>query len=98
MSATGSWMAIVDTPTGPAEVRLELVDDDGHLTGTSSHGGDTVKISEGNAEGNDLSWKVFLTNPIKMTMIMNVTMDGDTFAGTAKPNVFPAEAVTGTRL
>jgi hypothetical protein len=53
MSATGSWMAIVDTPTGPANIRLEL---------------------------------------------MNVTIDGDTLTGTAKPNFFPAEPMTATRL
>jgi hypothetical protein len=97
MSATGTWNAEVDSPMGKTTIVIELVEADGQLTGTATSDGDTVEITKGNASGNELTWSLVVSRPMKMTLAFKVELDGDTFAGTAKPNVFPASKVNATR-
>ncbi len=98
MSATGTWKAKLIAPMPTDDMIVVLVETDGVLTGTVTAEGETVEIVDGVADGNELSWVLNITKPIKMSFKMNVTQDGDSWTGKAKAKIFPAAKVVGTRV
>ena len=98
MSATGTWNAHIISPMGKNPVEFVIVEADGVVTGTASAEGETVSIQDGHADGDDLSWTLAITKPMKMSFAMKVHVDGDTWAGTAKAKIFPAAKVVGERI
>jgi hypothetical protein len=98
MSATGTWNATIISPMGKNPVEFVLVESDGTLTGTATAEGETVAIREGQANGDDLSWTLAITKPMRMSFAMKVHRDGDTWKGTAKAKIFPAAKVVGERV
>jgi hypothetical protein len=97
MSATGIWNAHIISPMGKNPVRFELVENDGIITGSATAEGETVPVVNGKADGDDLIWEMSITKPMKMSFVMKLHIDGDTWAGTAKPKFFPASQVIGER-
>ncbi len=98
MSATGNWKANLISPMGSNEVLFDIVESDGVVTGTAFGEGELVELVEGVAEGNNVSWRLNITKPLKMSFVMKLEIDGDTWSGTAKAKIFPAAKVTGTRV
>ena len=47
--------------------------------------------------GNDVSWKVSITNPMPLTLTFNGTVDGDKLSGTADTGMFGSFPFEGTR-
>jgi hypothetical protein len=97
VSATGIWKATIISPMANSEVLFDLVETDGVITGTATAEGETVNLIDGAANGSELSWVLSITKPLKMSFKVNVTMDGDTWAGSAKAKIFPAAKVTAVR-
>jgi hypothetical protein len=97
MSATGTWNAHIVSPMGRNPVLFELIETDGVVTGTATAEGETVPIIDGIAEGDDLSWILTITRPMKMSFTMKLHVEGDSWTGTAKARIFPAAKVTGER-
>lgn len=95
--ATGHWDARIISPMGNNPVAFDLVEANGVITGTATAEGETVNLIDGVASGNDLSWTLSITKPMKMSFSVKLTRDGDNVAGTAKAKIFPAAKVTGTR-
>jgi hypothetical protein len=98
MSATGTWNAQIVSPMGKNPVEFVLVETDGVVTGTATAEGETVPILDGSASGDDLSWTLSITKPMKMSFAMKIHIDGDTWTGTAKAKIFPAAKVLGERV
>jgi hypothetical protein len=98
MSATGNWTATIESPIGKQQINLDLVEDGSAVTGTATASdGDLAEIFNGTATGNELSFKLTVLKPMKMTIQFAITVAGDSFRGTAKPGIFPASTVTGVR-
>jgi hypothetical protein len=97
MSATGIWNAHIISPMGKNPVRFELVENDGVITGSATAEGETVPVVNGKADGDDLIWELSITKPMKLSFVMKLHIDGDTWEGTAKPKIFPASKVIGER-
>jgi hypothetical protein len=97
MSADGTWNLTMQTPMGERRSTLTLSTAGGTLTGTQQAEGDTTDISEGTVNGNDVSWKVAITNPMPLTLTFSGTVDGNSLNGSADTGMFGSFPFQGTR-
>ncbi|MDO9415489.1 hypothetical protein, partial [Pararhizobium sp.] len=51
------------------------------LTGTQSADGNEGAIFDGTVNGNDVAWKIDITDPMPLTLAYTGTVDGDTMSG-----------------
>jgi hypothetical protein len=97
MAADGTWHLTMNTPMGERRSTLTLSTSGGTLTGTQEAEGNTTEIAEGSANGNDVSWKVSITNPMPLTLTFSGTVDGNSLRGTADTGMFGSFPFEGTR-
>ena len=97
MAADGTWNLTMQTPMGERRSTLTLSTAGGTLTGKQEAEGNTTDIAEGTVNGNDVSWKVSITNPMPLTLTFNGTVDGNTLNGTADTGMFGSFPFEGTR-
>lgn len=97
MSADGTWNLTMDTPMGERRSTLTLSTAGGTLTGKQEAEGNTTEIAEGTVNGNDVSWKVSITNPMPLTLTFSGTVDGNNLTGTADTGMFGSFPFQGTR-
>ena len=97
MAADGTWQLVMNTPMGERRSTLTLSTAGGTLTGMQEAEGNTTDIADGTANGNDLSWKVSITNPMPLTLTFSGTVDGNSLTGTADTGMFGSFPFEGTR-
>jgi hypothetical protein len=97
MAADGTWNLTMDTPMGERRSTLTLSTAGGTLTGKQEAEGNTTDIAEGTVNGNNLSWKVSITNPMPLTLTFNGTVEGNNLTGTADTGMFGSFPFQGTR-
>jgi hypothetical protein len=97
MAADGTWTLTMDTPMGERRSTLTLSTSGGTLTGKQEAEGNTTDITDGTANGNDVSWKVAITNPMPLTLTFSGTVDGNSLIGTADTGMFGSFPFQGTR-
>ncbi len=98
MAVDGSWDISVETPIGTRAATLLLSTTGGTLTGTQAADGQSTSITDGKVDGNKVSWKVAITNPMSMTLEFEGTVDGDKIAGHAHAGAFGALPFSGKRV
>ena len=64
----GSWITKLNSPTGPMEGALELLDVDGAFSGTMSGNGNTSELSDIKVNGNRVAWICNVVNPVPMKL------------------------------
>jgi len=96
-AADGTWNLTMQTPMGERRSTLTLSTAGGALTGKQEAEGNTTDIAEGTVNGNELSWKVSITNPMPLTLTFTGTVDGDTLNGSADTGMFGSFPFEGTR-
>ena len=87
----------MQTPMGERRSTLTLSTAGGTLTGTQEAEGNTTDIADGTVNGNDVSWKVSITNPMPLTLTFSGTVDGNSLNGTADTGMFGSFPFEGTR-
>ena len=97
MAADGTWQLTMNTPMGERRSTLTLSTSGGTLTGQQEAEGNTTDIAEGSVNGNTLSWKVSVTNPMPLTLTFNGSVDGDAISGTADTGMFGSFPFEGKR-
>lgn len=97
MAADGTWSITVDTPMGSRKTTLELKTNGDKLEGSQSEGSNKTDITEGRAEGNLVTWKVAIADPMPMTLEFTGEIDGDSIKGKAGTGMFGSFPFTGTR-
>jgi hypothetical protein len=97
MSADGTWTLTMQTPMGERRSTLTLATSGGSLTGTQEAEGNTTDITDGSVSGNDVSWKVAITNPMPLTLTFSGTVNGNALNGTADTGMFGSFPFEGTR-
>jgi hypothetical protein len=97
MAVDGSWNISIDTPMGTRQASLDLKADGAALTGTQSADGQSGPIQDGSVEGNKVSWKVDITNPMPLTLTFTGTVDGDKISGDADTGTFGSFPFSGSR-
>ncbi|WP_217248519.1 hypothetical protein [Streptomyces sp. AC602_WCS936] len=98
MSVEGTWDLSISTPIGRiaavAEFRRR---EDGLLVGTAHGAGEEVPLRDVVLHGDRLTWKQAVTKPLRLNLAFDVTVDGDSLAGTSRAGRLPASKVTGAR-
>jgi len=97
MSADGTWNLTMQTPMGERRSTLTLSTAGGTLTGKQEAEGDTTDITDGTVSGNDVTWKVSITNPMPLTLTFSGTVDGNAMTGSADTGMFGSFPFQGTR-
>ena len=94
MTADGNWNLVVSTPMGERRATLSATTDGSTLKGSRIADGNSVEIFDGMVNGNELSWKVSITEPMPMTLEFNGTVNGDELSG----SVILAHAALGKEV
>jgi hypothetical protein len=97
MAADGTWTIAIETPMGTRNTTLVLNTEGTVLKGTQSEGSATTEIAEGTVSGNQLSWKVSISDPMPMDLDFSAEVDGDKISGKAATMMFGSFPFTGTR-
>jgi len=82
---------------GERRSTLTLATSGGSLTGSQEAEGNTTDITDGSVSGNDVSWKVAITNPMPLTLTFSGSVNGNTLNGTADTGMFGSFPFEGTR-
>lgn len=98
MSADGTWNIVIDTPMGQREATLELSTAGGSLSGTQSAEGNTGEIMDTRLSGNDLGWKIDITDPMPMTLEFTGSVEGDRISGNVRAGAFGSFPFAGRRV
>ncbi|HXY95266.1 MAG TPA: hypothetical protein VEP49_22600 [Acidimicrobiia bacterium] len=99
MSADGKWEISMNTPMGAQSGTLDLKEDGSTLTGTMSAAAapEPMEITDGTVDGDSLTWKAALTQPMPITLEFSATVDGDKISGDVKLGAFGNATFEGTR-
>jgi hypothetical protein len=97
MAVDGNWKLTMSTPMGDREATLTLKDSGGTLTGTQGAEGHTAEIFDGTADGDDVAWKVSITNPMPLTLEFTGKVSGDGISGEMGVGLLGSFPFTGTR-
>jgi hypothetical protein len=97
MAIDGTWKIAIETPMGTRNSTLVLKAEGAKLTGTQSEGSDATQIADGTVSGNQVSWKVSISNPMPMDLDFSAEIDGDKITGKAATAMFGSFPFTGSR-
>ena len=97
MTADGNWSLMVATPMGERPTTLSVRTDGGTLKGSQMADGNSTDIFDGTVDGNAVSWKVSIIDPMPMTLEFNGTIDGDKLSGSVTMGAFGSASFSGTR-
>jgi hypothetical protein len=81
MAVDGNWNITMSTPMGERNATLTLKNSGGTLTGSQGADGQSTEIFDGSANGDDVAWKLSITNPMPLTLAFTGKVSGDTIAG-----------------
>ena len=98
MTVAGTWNLTIATPIGRQAVVLELSERDGALHGSARGTAEEVPLIDLVRDGNRLTWRQAITRPLRLNLVFDVTVDGDTLTGVSRAGRLPSSAVTGTRV
>ena len=97
MTADGNWNLVVSTPMGERRGSLSLKTEGSTVKGSQMADGNSTEIFDGTVNGDEISWKVSITDPMPMTLEFTGTVDGDEIAGTVKLGEFGNSSFSGNR-
>lgn len=97
MSASGKYKVTLNTPMGAQQGVLDIEVDGGMLTGVMTGAQGALPLSDGKANGNALTWKAAMTQPMPMTLEFDAKVEGDTISGTVKLGAFGNATFAGSR-
>ncbi len=81
MAVDGNWNITMSTPMGDRDATLSLKNAGGVLTGAQGADGNSTEIFDGTANGDDVAWKVSITNPMPLTLAFTGKVAGDSISG-----------------
>ncbi|MFJ7326617.1 hypothetical protein ACIQVN_10255 [Streptomyces cyaneofuscatus] len=96
-TVAGIWDLSIATPIGKITAVIELRQEEGALSGTVRGAGEEVGLDGLALAGDRLTWKQAVTRPMRLNLAFDVTVTGDTLAGTSRAGRLPASRVSGLR-
>ncbi len=97
MSADGTWNLAMATPLGERQSTLSVKADGGVLVGSQMADGNSTQIFDGSVNGNNVSWKVSITDPMPMTLEFSGAINGDEISGSVTLGPFGPSSFSGRR-
>jgi hypothetical protein len=81
MAVDGNWNLTMTTPMGERSATLSLKSAGSALTGTQGADGNSAEIFDGTVNGDDVGWKVSITNPMPLTLEFTGKVAGNNMTG-----------------
>ena len=97
MAVDGNWNITMSTPMGDRSATLSLKSAGGALTGTQAAEGNSAEIFDGKVNGDDVFWKVAITNPMPLTLEFTGKVSGDNMSGEMGIGPMGSFPFTGSR-
>ncbi len=97
MTADGNWSLVMGTPLGERQSTLSVKTDGGVLVGDQMADGNSTQIFDGSVNGNNVSWKVSITDPMPMTLEFSGVINGDEISGRVTLGPFGLSSFSGRR-
>ena len=97
MAVDGNWNITMSTPMGERKATLNVTSAGGTLTGTQGADGNSGEIFDGTAAGDDVAWKISITNPMPLTLSFTGKVSGDSMSGEMGIGPMGSFPFTGTR-
>jgi hypothetical protein len=97
MSVNGTWALTMQTPIGERKSTLTLTTSGTALTGTLAAEGRSTTILDGKANGNAVSWKAAIKNPMPLTLEFQGKIDGNAITGSVSAGNVGSWPFTGSR-
>jgi hypothetical protein len=97
MAVDGNWNLTMSTPMGERKASLSIKASGGTLTGTQGADGNSTEIFEGTVSGDNVAWKVSITNPMPLTLSFTGAVSGDTMSGEMGIGPMGSFPFTGTK-
>jgi hypothetical protein len=97
MAVDGNWNITMSTPMGERKATLSLTSAGGALTGTQGADGNSGEIFDGTVNGDDVAWKISITNPMPLTLAFTGKVSGDSMSGEMGIGPMGSFPFTGSR-
>ena len=97
MAVDGNWNLVMTTPMGERNATLSLKSAGSTLSGTQGADGNSTEIFDGTVNGDDVAWKVSITNPMPLTLAFTGKVSGNSIAGEMGIGQMGSFPFTGTR-
>jgi hypothetical protein len=97
MAVDGSWNLVMTTPMGERNATLNLTSAGATLTGTQGADGNSTEIFDGTVNGDDVAWKVSITNPMPLTLEFTGKVAGNSMSGEMGIGPMGSFPFTGSR-
>ena len=81
MAVDGNWNIVMTTPMGERKATLTIKSAGSALTGTMSGEQGSGEIADGKVDGNKVSWKASIQNPMPLTLEFTAKVSGDNISG-----------------
>jgi hypothetical protein len=97
MAVDGNWNLVMSTPMGDRNATLSLKSAGTALTGTQGADGNSAEIFDGTVNGEEIAWKVSITNPMPLTLAFTGRVSGDSINGEMGVGMMGSFPFTGKR-
>jgi hypothetical protein len=97
MAVDGNWNITMSTPMGERNTTLSVKSAGGTLTGTQGADGNSGEIFDGTVNGDDVAWKISITNPMPLTLAFTGKVSGDSMSGETGIGPMGSFPFTGVR-
>jgi hypothetical protein len=97
MAVDGNWNLTMSTPMGERKATLSVKSSGNTLTGTQGAEGNSADIFDATVNGDDLAWKVSITNPMPLTLNFTGKVSGDSISGEMGIGPMGSFPFSGTR-
>ncbi|MCL2716599.1 MAG: hypothetical protein FWD68_19050 [Alphaproteobacteria bacterium] len=97
MAVDGNWKLSMTTPMGDREATLSLSSAGGTLTGKQGAEGESTDIFDGTVNGDNVTWKVKISDPMPLTLKFTAKVSGDGISGEMGIGPMGSYPFTGTR-
>jgi len=97
MAVDGNWNITMSTPMGERNATLSVASSGSTLTGTQAADGNSGEIFDGTVNGDDVFWKISITDPMPLTLEFTGKVAGDSMSGEMGIGPMGSFPFTGTR-
>ena len=97
MAVDGNWNLVMSTPMGERKAQLSVKTVGDKLTGVQGADGNSGEIFEGTVSGDDVAWKISITNPMPLTLAFTGKVSGDSMSGEMGIGPMGSFPFTGSR-
>jgi|ERR1700722_8485857 hypothetical protein len=97
MAVDGNWNINMSTPMGERNATLAAKSAGSTLAGSFGADGNSGEIFDGTVNGDDVAWKISITNPMPLTLSFTGKVSGNSMSGEMGIGPMGSFPFTGTR-